>query len=95
MWRQHPVTSRAALRLLGLRVDARLDAGPSPIDVAPRLEAFPRLMVFGEWEVSPAGEIRRFIELARPDEVLTIEGAWHADLRGRESEIRDWLDRSL
>ena len=95
MWDEHPVASRAALRLLGMRVDGRPDAGPSPIDVAATLQAFPRLMVFGEWEVSPAEEIRRFIELACPNEVLTIEGVWHADLRGREPEIREWLDRSM
>lgn len=94
-WRAHPRASRAGLRLLGLRTDGREDLGPSPIDVAGRLADFPRLMVFGEWEVSPADEIERFVELARPDEVITIEGAWHAELRGREGEIREWLERAL
>jgi pimeloyl-ACP methyl ester carboxylesterase len=96
LWRAHPVASRAALRLLGLRVDPGPDDGPSPIDVAPRLDPFPKLMVFGQWEVSPADEIDRFLaRIASPSEVITIEGAWHADLRGREAEIHRWFERSM
>ena len=93
IWREHSIASRAALRMLGLRVDPRPDEGPAPIDVAIKLWCIPKLMVFGQWEVSPAEDIRRFVELARPDEVLTIEGAWHADLNGREADIRRWLER--
>ena len=95
MWREHQLASRAGLRLLGMRVDPRPDDGPAPIDVAPYLDDFPRLMVFGELEVSPPQEIERFVRLARPDMAVTIEGAWHADLQGREGEVREWLKGAL
>jgi len=96
MWRDHPVASRAALRLLGLRAYNSPDCGPSPADVAARLGSFPKLLVFGEWEVAPPEEIDRFIErVAPPKETLTVAGAWHADLKGREAEIREWFERSL
>ena len=96
MWRDHPVASRAALRLLGLRADKSPDCGPSPADVAARLGSFPKLLVFGEWEVAPPEEIDRFTErVAPPKETLTVAGAWHADLKGREAEIREWFERSL
>lgn len=95
-WKDHPHLSRAAARLLGLRLDPTADEGPAPIDVATRLQQFPKLLVFGEWEVCPEEEIEGFAAaVTPPKELLRIEGAWHADLMGREALIRDWFERSM
>jgi pimeloyl-ACP methyl ester carboxylesterase len=96
VWREHPVASRALLRLLGMRAEARPDGGPAPIDVASNLGDFPKLLVFGEWEVAPPEAIARFAALvAPPSEVITVEGVWHADLKGRESDVRRWFERVM
>jgi predicted alpha/beta-fold hydrolase len=96
IWREHPVASKALLRLLGMRVEARPDGGPSPVDVAYSLADFPKLLIFGEWEVAPPEQVSRFAALvARPKEVVTVEGAWHADLKGREAEVRRWFEQVL
>lgn len=92
----HPLASRLALRALGVRLGIGKDPGPSPADVAAVLPGIPKLLVFGEWEVAPADEIEAFAEtVTRPRRILTVPGAWHADLAGRESQVREWLEGAL
>lgn len=93
-WKEHPHLSRGAARLLGLRLDAREDDGPSPMEVAASAGATPKLMVFGEWEVCADEEIERFVDALRPPkDLVRIEGTWHADLAGREPMVREWFER--
>lgn len=88
--------TRAALRVLGMRAEFMADGGPSPADVAPHLPAIPKLLVFGEWETSPAEEVDAFAaSVTPPSEKVVIPGAWHADLAGREPMVRDWLETHL
>lgn len=92
----HPAIARLALRALGMRVDPGSDDGPEPMDVADRLPAFPKLLVFGEWEVAPPDEIAAFTEkVTGPKRILTIPGVWHADLAGREGLVREWFEETL
>jgi pimeloyl-ACP methyl ester carboxylesterase len=93
MWNEHPILSRAALRGLGMRIDRGMDDGATPVDAAADLGDFPKLLVFGEWEVVPAEELDSFTrKVAPPVETITIPGVWHADLAGREPEIREWFE---
>jgi pimeloyl-ACP methyl ester carboxylesterase len=96
VWRDHPLAARSVMRLFGLRLDPRRDHGPAPVDVAAELDPFPKLMVFGEWEVAPQEDIDRFVDaVAPPVERMTVPDAWHADLKGRERHIREWFERAL
>lgn len=93
-WKRHPALSRVAARALGLRLDPRDDGGPSPMDVANEVGSMPKLLFFGEWEVFGEEEINRFVAaLPGPLESVRVEGAWHADLGGREPEVRRWFER--
>ena len=93
---KHPRLVGAATRVLGMRLDPISDNGPCPIDVAERLPGIPKLLIFGEQEVVPQEEISEFIELvSEPKSVLTVPGAWHADLMGREGLVREWLEENL
>jgi pimeloyl-ACP methyl ester carboxylesterase len=95
-WRDHPHLTKGALRFLGLRLDPRIDRGPAPIEVVAGLEGFPKLLIFGEWEVAPAEDIDRFTEaVSPPAEKMVIEGAWHADLKGNEAGVREWFGRAM
>jgi len=92
----HPLIARAALRVLGMRLDPEPDSGLSPLDVAATLPAIPKLMVFGEFEVAPPEEITAFYELVTcPKQMLKVPGAWHADLKGKEDEVREWFEETL
>lgn len=94
--RDRPTLSRLLLRALGMRFDPAPDMGPSPLDVAGTVGDFPKLLIFGEWEVASPEDIATFIEaVVPPVEVRTIRGVWHADLSGSESEVRDWLEQVL
>jgi len=94
--RDHPFAARPVMRLFGLRLDPRRDEGPDPVDVAAGLGPFPKLMVFGEWEVAPQENIELFIEaVAPPRERMTVPGAWHTDLKGRQRVIREWFEHAL
>jgi pimeloyl-ACP methyl ester carboxylesterase len=85
--------ARAALRLLGMRVQPGIEGGPSPFDVAADLPEIPKFLLFGEWEVAPTGEVEAFIHrVTGPKRILKVPGAWHADLAGREGLVRDWLE---
>lgn len=96
LWREHPVVAKAALCALGMRVDPKPDTGPVPLDVAGGLGAFPKLLLFGEYEVCPTLEIEKFRRrVSGPVEAVTITGAWHADLHGREPKVREWFERTL
>ncbi|MHB8894893.1 MAG: alpha/beta hydrolase [Candidatus Geothermincolia bacterium] len=96
LWREHPRATAAVARLLGLRLDPRADDGPSPVEVAGSLAQFPKLLVFGEVEVAPEEDIERFVRaVAPPVETMRVEGAWHADLMGREPFVREWFERSM
>ena len=87
--------ARAALRLLGMRVCPGGDSGPDPIDVADVTE-FPKFLLFGEWEVAPPEDIKAFISrVPCPKRTLTVPGAWHADIEGREALIREWFEETL
>lgn len=87
--------ARAALRLLGMRVQAREDTGPAPVDVA-SVPGLPKFLIFGEWEVAPPEEIRSFTEkVSEPKRVLTVPGSWHADIEGHEGVIREWFEETL
>ena len=93
---RHPLLFRAFLRLLGMRVDTVPDGGENPADVAFRLQGIPKLLVFGESEVFPASEIERFAaSFPPPCERITIEGAWHADLMGKEDDVKRWFEDQL
>lgn len=95
-YENHPKLVRGALRLLGMRVDPRSDGGPVPCDVASDLPRIPKLLVFGEWEVVPSDEIDTFVrEVTEPKQLLTVSGAWHADLLGNEVLVREWLECAL
>jgi len=96
LWKRHPRAARAAMRLLGLRLDPRLDEGPAPIEVVNTLGDFPKLLVWGKYEVAAPEDIERFKgEVPGPKETLTVEGAWHADLQGNEALVREWFERTL
>ncbi len=93
---RHRHLSVAAARILGMRLDPTSYDGPSPIDVAERLPGFPKLMIFGEFEVVPPEEISAFTELVSgPKTILTVPGAWHADLMGREGLVSQWFCENL
>ncbi|MBU1670187.1 MAG: alpha/beta fold hydrolase [Actinobacteria bacterium] len=92
----HPRLVRSGLRLMGMRADASPDGGPTPLDVAPDVPPVPKILYFGEWEVCPPEQIDVFVQrVRRPVEVVTVAGAWHADLAGREPKVREWLERRL
>ena len=93
---RHRYLSVSAARILGMRLDPTSCDGPSPIDVAERLPGFPKLLMFGEWEVVPQEEISEFVGLiSGPKTVLTVPGAWHADLMGREGLVSRWFCENL
>ena len=93
---RHPLMAGAAARVLGMRLDPISGGGLSPIDVAERLPGVPKLLIFGEWEVVPQEEISEFIELmSEPKMVLTVPGAWHADLMGKEGQVRHWFEENM
>ena len=93
---RHRYLSVAAARILGMRLDPKSCDGPSPVDVAECLPGFPKLMIFGELEVVPPEEISEFTELVSgPKTVLTVPGAWHADLMGREGLVSRWFCENL
>ena len=93
---RHPLLSGAAARVLGMRLDPISGGGLSPIDVAERIPGVPKLLIFGEWEVVPQEEISEFIELmSEPKMVLTVPGAWHADLMGKEGQVRHWFEENM
>lgn len=88
--------SRAVLRLLGMRVDRSRDSGPDPIDVAGRLPRINKLLIFGEWEVCTPEEVSAFtVRVSGPKRYLTVPGAWHAELKGREPLVRNWFRENL
>ena len=96
MLKSHRFLSRAAARLLGMRLEPTADEGPSPVDIAGRLPGFPKLLVFGEWEVVPAEEISGFVgSISEPKTLINVPGAWHADLMGREEVVREWFEANL
>jgi pimeloyl-ACP methyl ester carboxylesterase len=93
---RRPLLSAFALRLLGMRVTLKPDEGPDPLDVAPLLPPVPKLLCFGELETSPPEAIEKFaLSVSNPREVVTIEGAWHSDLKGMEPAVREWLDNAI
>jgi hypothetical protein len=93
---RHRHLSAAGARVLGMRLEPISDTGPSPIDVAEHLPGFPKLLIFGEWEVVPQEEISEFTELVSgPKTVLTVPGAWHADLMGREGLVKHWFEENM
>lgn len=95
-WKTHPLMSRACSRIMGMRFDPTIDAGPAPIDVAADITGIPKLIVFGEYEVSPPEQIADFsARISEPKELITIPGVWHADLGGREAMVREWFERTL
>ena len=96
LFEEHPLMLSATARIIGMRLDPMSDNGPYPIDVAVRLPGIPKLLIFGEHEVVPAEDIREFTELVSgPKKVLTVPGAWHADLMGGEGPVRQWLEENL
>lgn len=95
-WSKRPRITRAAARILGMRLDTVLDPGPVPDDVAPDLPSIPKLLVFGEWEVAPSAEVAAFADrVSPPKETMTIPGVWHADLGGRETMVKEWFEQTL
>jgi len=93
---RRPLLSALALRMLGMRVTLKPDHGPDPLDVAPQLPPIPKLLCFGEWETSPPETVEEFARsVSNPKEVITVEGAWHADLQGMEPQVREWLSRAM
>ncbi len=95
-WARRPRLTRAALRLMGMRAEWRFEDGPVPADVASSLPGIPKRLYFGEWEVADREEVERFCGLVSPPkDVVTVQGVWHADLGGREPEVREWLERVL
>ena len=88
--------ARGALRLLGMRVQPGGENGPAPIEVAADLPHIPKFLIFGEWEVAPPDEIEEFTcRVTEPKRTLTVPGAWHADLAGRECLVREWFEDSV
>lgn len=95
-WAKRPWTTTAALRVMGMRAEWRFEEGPTPAEVAALLPPIPKLLYFGEWEVASPAEIESFCSaVASPREVRTVPGVWHADLGGREPEVREWLQEAL
>ena len=44
----------------------------------------------------PQEEVSEFTErVSGPKTVLTVPGAWHADLMGREELVKDWFRENL
>jgi pimeloyl-ACP methyl ester carboxylesterase len=95
-WSKRPRITRAAARILGMRLDTVLDPGPMPDDVAASLPPIPKLLVFGEWEVAPSEVVAAFADrVSPPKETMTIPDVWHADLGGREPMIKEWFEQTL
>jgi hypothetical protein len=66
------------------------------MDVAAGMPPIPKVLYFGEWEVCPPEQIDVFVQrVRRPSEVVTVAGAWHADLAGREPRVREWIEQRL
>lgn len=96
LFEKHPRMLSAACRILDMRFDPIFDNDPCPIDVAVRLPGIPKLLIFGEFEVVPPEEISEFTELVSgPKTILTVPGAWHADLMGREGLVSQWFCENL